>query len=139
MLAYKPGADDQDRMRATLEAAAANVPDRDRAKEQAERLQAIVDGKPIEREFFKSADKTKLQNHLRNRATLVAKDGGEIVRIVAKVGRNRPCPCGSGRKFKKCCLHRAEDIDGVHPRYEPTNPQAQLHNADEPTSEPATA
>lgn len=21
------------------------------------------------------------------------------------VGRNDPCPCGSGRKFKKCCLH----------------------------------
>lgn len=22
-----------------------------------------------------------------------------------KVGRNDPCPCGSGRKFKSCCLH----------------------------------
>ena len=21
-----------------------------------------------------------------------------------KVGRNDPCPCGSGKKFKKCCL-----------------------------------
>ena len=21
----------------------------------------------------------------------------------AKVGRNDPCPCGSGKKFKKCC------------------------------------
>ncbi|MBQ7721705.1 MAG: SEC-C domain-containing protein, partial [Kiritimatiellae bacterium] len=20
-----------------------------------------------------------------------------------KVGRNDPCPCGSGKKFKKCC------------------------------------
>jgi uncharacterized protein YecA (UPF0149 family) len=20
-----------------------------------------------------------------------------------RVGRNDPCPCGSGRKFKKCC------------------------------------
>ncbi|WP_372722787.1 UPF0149 family protein [Immundisolibacter sp.] len=25
------------------------------------------------------------------------------VRGVPKVGRNDPCPCGSGRKFKKCC------------------------------------
>jgi uncharacterized protein len=25
------------------------------------------------------------------------------------VGRNDPCPCGSGRKFKKCCLNRATD------------------------------
>ena len=26
------------------------------------------------------------------------------------VGRNAPCPCGSGRKFKKCCLATAEAI-----------------------------
>lgn len=25
-------------------------------------------------------------------------------RRVAKAGRNEPCPCGSGRKFKRCCL-----------------------------------
>ena len=24
---------------------------------------------------------------------------------VAKVGRNKPCPCGSGKKYKKCCIH----------------------------------
>ena len=22
-----------------------------------------------------------------------------------RIGRNAPCPCGSGMKFKKCCLH----------------------------------
>jgi len=26
-----------------------------------------------------------------------------IIRDVPKVGRNDPCPCGSGRKYKKCC------------------------------------
>ena len=26
-----------------------------------------------------------------------------VVRQGPKVGRNDPCPCGSGRKFKKCC------------------------------------
>ena len=26
-----------------------------------------------------------------------------FVRDEAKVGRNDPCPCGSGKKFKKCC------------------------------------
>lgn len=26
------------------------------------------------------------------------------VRDAPKVGRNDPCPCGSGRKYKKCCL-----------------------------------
>lgn len=27
----------------------------------------------------------------------------QTVRNEAKVGRNDPCPCGSGKKFKKCC------------------------------------
>ena len=26
-----------------------------------------------------------------------------IIRDVPKVGRNDPCPCGSGKKYKKCC------------------------------------
>jgi len=29
-------------------------------------------------------------------------DGGQIARAV-KVGRNEKCPCGSGKKWKKCC------------------------------------
>lgn len=28
---------------------------------------------------------------------------GSYVRPEPKVGRNDPCPCGSGRKYKKCC------------------------------------
>jgi preprotein translocase subunit SecA len=27
----------------------------------------------------------------------------QVVRNAAKVGRNDPCPCGSGKKYKKCC------------------------------------
>ncbi len=27
-----------------------------------------------------------------------------IVAVTSKVGRNDPCPCGSGQKYKKCCL-----------------------------------
>nr|MDJ0811505.1 SEC-C metal-binding domain-containing protein [Desulfobacterales bacterium] len=26
-----------------------------------------------------------------------------VKRETPKVGRNAPCPCGSGRKYKKCC------------------------------------
>lgn len=29
--------------------------------------------------------------------------GETYVRGAPKVGRNDPCPCGSGRKFKQCC------------------------------------
>ena len=24
--------------------------------------------------------------------------------MVDKIGRNDPCPCGSGKKYKKCCM-----------------------------------
>jgi tetratricopeptide (TPR) repeat protein len=27
---------------------------------------------------------------------------------MAKIGRNDPCPCGSGQKYKRCCLPRDE-------------------------------
>ncbi|GIW49037.1 MAG: hypothetical protein KatS3mg079_513 [Caloramator sp.] len=23
-----------------------------------------------------------------------------------KIGRNDPCPCGSGKKYKKCCIDK---------------------------------
>lgn len=28
---------------------------------------------------------------------------GPVVRDQPKVGRNEPCPCGSGKKYKRCC------------------------------------
>ena len=31
-----------------------------------------------------------------------------IKSIMSKVGRNAPCPCGSGKKYKKCCLSKDE-------------------------------
>lgn len=34
---------------------------------------------------------------------------------VQRIGRNEPCPCGSGKKFKKCCIGKAQE------RKEPTN------------------
>jgi len=35
-----------------------------------------------------------------------AQEGGAVEQRVVeeKVGRNDPCPCGSGKKFKKCCM-----------------------------------
>lgn len=29
---------------------------------------------------------------------------------MAEVGRNTPCPCGSGMKYKRCCLRRGDDV-----------------------------
>ena len=30
-----------------------------------------------------------------------------MAQVMSKLGRNDPCPCGSGKKYKKCCLSRA--------------------------------
>jgi hypothetical protein len=39
-------------------------------------------------------------------------DDGPAVNPYKGVGRNDPCPCGSGKKFKKCCLDK---IDALAP------------------------
>jgi hypothetical protein len=40
-----------------------------------------------------------------------------------KVGRNDPCPCGSGKKFKKCCMTSASDpLSKSAPPWEPAAP-----------------
>lgn len=31
--------------------------------------------------------------------------------MVIKIGRNDPCPCGSGKKYKQCCLKNANSIN----------------------------
>lgn len=39
----------------------------------------------------------------RRRSPLHTGHAASDTRFTPKVGRNAPCPCGSGRKFKKCC------------------------------------
>jgi hypothetical protein len=36
-----------------------------------------------------------------------------FLRTEKPVGRNDPCPCGSGKKFKKCCMSRGK-MSGAH-------------------------
>jgi len=36
-------------------------------------------------------------------ATNTPETSGTVVRKTKKIGRNDPCPCGSGKKYKKCC------------------------------------
>jgi SEC-C motif-containing protein len=53
------------------------------------------------------------QHAMRERSRFVKEDGrwyyvdGETkalpIKAAEKVGRNEPCPCGSGKKYKKCC------------------------------------
>jgi methionyl aminopeptidase len=41
-----------------------------------------------------------------------------------KIGRNDPCPCGSGKKFKKCCASQADHFS--RRRIHPDKPKIQL-------------
>lgn len=43
-------------------------------------------------------------------AQLVREAGGQF-ETRTKIGRNATCPCGSGRKFKKCCMAGARVIN----------------------------
>jgi hypothetical protein len=34
---------------------------------------------------------------------------------MGKIGRNQPCPCGSGKKYKHCCLYARQTGESVSP------------------------
>lgn len=70
-------------------------------------------GNPLERRFEKKQQKSKLEDLSRRaRSTedleaeeqlLASTEKVEPIKSDAAPGRNDPCPCGSGKKFKKCC------------------------------------
>lgn len=45
-----------------------------------------------------TADERKALAKEYNKSKIIVKE--------AKIGRNDPCPCGSGKKYKKCCLNK---------------------------------
>ena len=45
-----------------------------------------------------------------------------------KVGRNDPCPCGSGKKFKKCCEPKAIGGKFLATKIESSTPMTSLFN-----------
>ena len=58
-------------------------------------------------ELFNSQDKPKLRPLPKGRPASpdkVKSMSGSV--SGSKIGRNDPCPCGSGKKYKKCCLGR---------------------------------
>ena len=47
---------------------------------------------------------------------------------MSKVGRNDPCPCGSGKKYKKCCMAKDEASEaGSDVSQEPADKQPEPH------------
>jgi len=41
--------------------------------------------------------------HLQQHSAKLRKVSAGTKPFVNKIGRNDPCPCGSGKKYKKCC------------------------------------
>lgn len=46
----------------------------------------------------------------KERPPIVIGDGQTMKRSTPKIGRNEPCHCGSGKKYKKCCLKKDETM-----------------------------
>ncbi len=63
------------------------------------RAQTSVD--ELEEEFQRK--KKRELEHARMAGTGDYQPVQQVVRSGAKIGRNDPCPCGSGKKYKKCC------------------------------------
>jgi hypothetical protein len=52
--------------------------------------------------LFKNDIKKENQKRIKQRKTVDSKY--DVLPSFPQVGRNDPCPCGSGKKYKKCCL-----------------------------------
>ena len=52
----------------------------------------------------------KIKRHYRMFKDLIEKENREVRSTKSdkrvKIGRNAPCPCGSGKKYKKCCMNK---------------------------------
>lgn len=49
----------------------------------------------------------RMHRYFLKQRNLYAPPSETFIRTGNKTGRNDPCPCGSGRKFKQCCGHRS--------------------------------
>ena len=52
----------------------------------------------------RSMAKPPAQSIQRNEPKFITQSSQSYVRPAGKIGRNEPCPCKSGRKYKVCCL-----------------------------------
>ncbi len=60
-------------------------------------------------QLAKDEDIAKMEEEQRRKKAFLDRHSGSdqpgktVARDAEKVGRNDPCPCGSGKKYKKCC------------------------------------
>ena len=63
----------------------------------------------IHQEFFSAKTEVILFKNMRKRLKALETKGHTFVRRV-KIRVNDPCPCGSGKKYKKCCIHKERGV-----------------------------
>ena len=77
---------------------------KDRMEEEVTRLVFLVE--PISQEEREEQERRARERLRRLQEMQAATDKSQGPKRVSKeqrVGRNEPCPCGSGKKYKKCC------------------------------------
>lgn len=65
--------------------------------------EAYEEGEVPEIDVFTAADMVTLSSVQLHEYWAEKRPTNTPVRAAEKVGRNDPCPCGSGKKFKQCC------------------------------------
>ena len=72
-------------------------------------VETVFHARPAQRREQRAVFTPAAQSFVHNEFSALKKDEGEKAapvtaqRVVPKVGRNDLCPCGSGKKYKKCC------------------------------------
>ncbi len=55
-------------------------------------------------EYMRDFETPEFESDFKDNLVWDSRYDGTFVREMPKVGKNEPCPCGSGRKYKKCCM-----------------------------------
>lgn len=80
--------------------------DKGESSEPARSLEDIISGltKSEKQKLFGESESESNISHNQN-IVWDSRYDGTFVHEKPKVGKNEPCPCGSGRKYKKCCIN----------------------------------
>jgi hypothetical protein len=93
----KKPAGDQPSLRVLLRTAKETYPEFDSVVMKRRRQLRALFVRALSKEFEPPFDAPEAETEVPEATTPVSR------RTSAKVGRNDPCPCGSGKKYKKCC------------------------------------
>lgn len=73
-------------------------------------LSILEDTEPHADRHVWLSEKDILRNLPKERPPVIIGGDFTVRRPVAKLGRNEPCHCGSGRKYKKCCHGKDQEL-----------------------------